>query len=157
MTRRMIGKAAILLWVLTVAVLGWVFVKGWTTPGADGRTQIVLAPVERDQILAEMRQLLKAVHGIVTAAGDPQQNLKSAEQTARAAGMAMAADVNPTIMAKLPLAFKQMGTSVHQDMDRLADAIEQGETPPQVLARLSSITGRCMTCHDMYRLSEGVE
>lgn len=148
-----IGKVAVVLWVLTISVMGWVFVKGWTAPGADGRTKIILAPVERDQILAEMRQLLKAVHGIVTAAGDPQQNLKPAEPAARAAGMAMAADVNPAIMVKLPLAFKQMGMSVHQDMDRLADAIGQGETPPQVLARLSGITARCTTCHDMYRLS----
>lgn len=148
-----IGKAAIVLWVLTIGVVAWIFVKGWTAPSADGRTQIVLAPIERDQILLEMRQLLKAVHGIVTAAGDPQQNLKPAEQTARAAGMAMAADVNPAIMAKLPLAFKQMGMSVHQDMDRLADAIGQGEASMQVLARLSSITARCTTCHDMYRLS----
>ena len=54
----MIGKAAIILWGLTVAVLGWALVTGWTSPGTDGRTQIVPAPAERDQILAEMRQLL---------------------------------------------------------------------------------------------------
>jgi cytochrome c556 len=128
------------------------FVHGWTVAGRDGRTEILLASGERDQILAEMRLLLKAVHGVVAAAGDPQQDLKPAESAARAAGMAMAADVNPAIMAKLPLAFKQMGMSVHQDMDRLADAVSQGESATQILGRLSSITARCTTCHDMYRL-----
>ena len=65
----------------------------------------------------------------------------------------MAEDVNPALMAKLPLPFKQMGMSIHQDMDALADAIGQKETQQQILQRLSSLTARCTTCHDMYRFS----
>ena len=65
--------------------------------------------------------------------------------------MQMATDVNPTLMAKLPLAFKQMGMSVHRDMDGLADAAVAGETPQRILNRLAGITARCTTCHDMYR------
>jgi cytochrome c556 len=49
--------------------------------------------------------------------------------------------------------FKQMGMSVHRDFDAIADGIEQGETGPQTLQRLSNIMSRCTTCHDMYRLS----
>ena len=149
-----VGRAALVLWVVTLVVMATLFIRGWTSPGRDGRTEVVLAPVERDQILGEMRQLLKAVHGIVTAAGDPAQNMKPAQEAARTAGMSMTADVNPALMAKLPLAFKQMGMSVHQDMDRLAEAIGQGETPVQIMARLSSMTARCTTCHDIYRLSD---
>ena len=93
----------------------------------------------------------------MTAAGDPQRNLKQAEAAARAAGMATAADTSPAIMAKLPLAFKQTGMSVHQDLDRLADTVAHGETPHQVLGRLSSITARCTMCHEAYRLSAGRE
>ena len=69
--------------------------------------------------------------------------------------MHMAADVEPAIMAKLPLPFKQMGMSVHKDMDALADAIVRHETPQQILQRLSRMTARCTACHDMYRLSTG--
>jgi len=61
--------------------------------------------------------------------------------------------VNLALMAKLPLSFKQMGMSIHQDMDALADAIVQKETPQQILQRLSSMTARCTTCHDLYRFS----
>lgn len=147
--------AAIVLWVIGAAIVGWIFVKGWTTPGADGRTEVILAPVERDQILGEMRELLKAVHGVITGLGDPAQGMKDAERSARAAGMKMAADTNPAIMMKLPLPFKQMGMSVHQDMDRLADAIARKEEPAKLLNRVSSITARCTTCHDLYRLSAG--
>ena len=54
-------------------------------------------------------------------------------------------------MAKLPLPFKQMGMSIHKDMDALADAIVQQETPQQIFQRLSSMTARCTTCHDLPR------
>src|SRR5574341_1174650 len=155
MTARSVGVAAIVLWVIGAAIVGWIFVKGWTTPGTDGRTEIVLAPAERDRILGEMRELLKAVHGVVTGLSDPAQGMKEAERAARAAGMSMAADVDPAIMMKLPLPFKQMGMSVHQDMDRLADAIVRKEESAKLLNRVSSITARCTTCHDLYRFSAG--
>jgi hypothetical protein len=143
------------LWIVTIGVAGWFFVQGWTTQGRDGRMQIVLAPTERDLILGEMRLLLKAVHGVVTGLAVQNQEADRAqiEQAARSAGMAMAADVNPALMAKLPLPFKQMGMSIHKDMDALADAIVQKETPQQILQRLSSMTARCTTCHDLYRFS----
>ena len=53
-------------------------------------------------------------------------------EAARSAGIEMIADVNPGLMAKLPLPF---------------------ETPQQILKRLSSMTVRCTTCHDLYRFS----
>jgi cytochrome c556 len=144
--------AAIILWIVTLTAAGWLFVKGWTAKGSDGRTEILLAPVERDQILAEMRQLLKAVDGIVRGIGEPEPDVKQMEEAARGAGMNMAVDTELAIMAKLPLPFKQMGMSIHKDMDAMADAIVQNEAPQQILRRLSSITARCTACHDMYRL-----
>lgn len=150
---RVRGFVALGLWVITVAAAGWLFVAGWTKPGSDGRQAIILAPAERDQILAEMRQLLKAVNGVVRQLGDPQQDLKQTEATVRAPGMAMAADTSPAIMAKLPLDFKQMGMSIHHGMDALADAFAQQELSQQILQRLASMTARCTTCHDLYRFS----
>ncbi|MEY4704118.1 MAG: hypothetical protein RL042_314 [Nitrospirota bacterium] len=143
------------LWIVTIVAGGWFFMRGWTVPGTDGRTHIVLAPAERDMILGEMRMLLKAVHGVVTglAGQDRDADRMQIEQAARSAGMGMAADVNPALMEKLPLPFKQMGMSIHRDMDALADAVVQKETPQQILQRLSSMTARCTTCHDVYRFS----
>ena len=151
----MLCRITLGLWIVTIGVAGWFFVQGWTAQGTDGRTQIVLAPIERDLILGEMRMLLKAVHGLVTglAGQDREGDRRQMEQAARSAGMAMAEDVNPSLMAKLPLPFKQMGMSIHQDMDALADSIARKETQQQILQRLSSMTARCTTCHDMYRFS----
>lgn len=144
---------AFFLWVLTLGVLGWLFYGGMTTAGTDGRTAILLAPGERDQILSEMRALLKAVDAVVRTYGEERPDVKQAEAAVRAVGMQQAADVNPVIMAKLPLPFKQMGMSVHRDMDALADAMVAGETPPQIMSRLAGLTARCTTCHDLYRFA----
>ena len=65
------------------------FVKGATMSSSDGRTEIALAPAERDQILSEMRELLKGVQGVVT--GVNEQNAKGIEAAAQAVGMGMAA------------------------------------------------------------------
>ena len=151
--KRSFCLVAVVLWMTTLAVAGWFFVKGWTAEGSDGRTEILLAASERDQILAEMRQLLKAVDGVVRGLGEAQPNRQAMESAARSAGMEMAADVEPALMAKLPLPFKQLGMSIHKDMDGLADAIVQHETLQQIMQRLSSITARCTACHDMYRFS----
>lgn len=153
MSWRVLGLGALVLWVISMGVIVALFVQGHTRPGTDGRTEIVLAPAERDMVLAEMRHLLKAVHGVLTALSGQDQRFKAAEGAARAAGMQMAADINPTIMLKLPLAFKRMGMSIHKDMDHLADGIAQGESSVQILNRLSSITARCTTCHDTYQFA----
>ena len=137
---RTLGLVALILWVLTLTIIGWFFVRGWTASGSDGRTEIILAPSERDLVLKEMRELLKAVDRVIRELGSPQPDRQAAQAAARAVGMAMAADVNPAIMAKLPLSFKQIGMSIHQDMDVLADAIHQDETPQQVLQRLGHMT-----------------
>jgi hypothetical protein len=143
------------LWIVTIGVTGWFFVQGWTTQGTDGRMHIVLPPAERDLVLGEMRILLKSVHGVVTGlvGQDQEADRTQIEQAARSAGMDMAADVNLALMAKLPLPFKQMGMSIHKDMDALADAIVHKETPQQILQRLSIMTARCTMCHDLYRFS----
>lgn len=148
-----VGILALALWAVTIAAGIWLFVTGSTKPGTDGRTEIVLSAGERDVVLGEMRQLLKAVHGVVSGLAEQDQPAarQQMEQAARTAGMGMAADADLALMAKLPLAFKQMGMSIHRDMDALADAIVEKETPQQILQRLSSMTARCTTCHDLFR------
>jgi hypothetical protein len=142
---------SLILWLFVIGMAVFFFVKGWTVPSLDSRTTVALSEVERDQILTEMRQLLKSVHGVLQ--GVSTQDLSGAGKSARAAGMAMAADVNPLLMAKLPLTFKGMGMSVHRDFDGLADGIQSGERSEQVLKRLTELTSRCTACHELYRFS----
>jgi hypothetical protein len=145
-----LATIAMALWIVTIGALVFFFVHGWTSKGADQRTAIHLAPAERDLVLTEMRQMLNSVHGLVTGLSDG--NREAMEQASRASGIGMAADVNPLIMAKLPLEFKQLGMSVHEEFDKLAETIAKGADSATILRGLSGITARCVGCHAAYRL-----
>ena len=145
-----LAQAALLLWVITIAVFAWFFVRGSTVEGTDGRTAVVLQPVERELVLSEMRGLLVATQGILEGANnnDAQQIGKAAA----GAGMAAAADVNPALMAKLPLEFKQLGISVHRDMDEIAKAAAEGKTSAEILKMTSATMTKCIACHSAWQL-----
>ena len=143
--------AAFLLWLITAIVFAWFFVRGATTPGSDNRTAVVLAPAERTLVLSEMRTLLAAVQGIVT--GLNQKDSQQVAEAARSAGMAAAADVNPALMAKLPLPFKQLGMSVHRDMDALAQAASEGKPAADLQKMLGDTLTKCVACHATWQLA----
>ncbi len=71
---------------------------------------------------------------------------------AGASSVAAAADVNPALMVKLPLEFKQLGLSVHKRFDKIATAADSGASREQLLASLSTQLSACVACHASYRL-----
>ncbi len=148
-----LALAAITLWIASIAVFAWFFVRGNTAAGTDNRTAVMLAPGERALILGEMRNLLGGVHDILDALN--HNDMKQAASAARAVGMASAADVNPALMAKLPLPFKQLGMSVHHDMDDLALAAESGKPVAELQTMLSSTLAKCVACHSSWQLKAG--
>ena len=148
-----VALIALLLWVITIAVFAWFFIRGNTTAGTDSRIAIVLQSSERDLILLEMRGLLSATQGILEGAN--QGDMNRVIQSSRSAGMAAAADVNPLLMAKLPLAFKTLGMSVHHDMDEIAEAAESGKPAPELLKMTSNILTKCVACHASWQLNAG--
>lgn len=145
-----IALFALLLWVATVAVFAWFFVRGNTTAGTDNRTAVVLAPAERELILSEMRGLLMGVHDMLEGANN--NDAKQIASAARKIGMGSAADVNPALMAKLPMEFKQLGMSVHHDMDDLAAAADAGKSVPELQKMLTSTMSKCVACHAGWQL-----
>lgn len=145
-----LAQIALLLWVVTVAIFAWFFIRGNTTAGTDGRTAIVLQASERDLILSEMRGLLASTQGILEGAN--QGDMQRIAKAATSAGMAAAADVNPALMAKLPMEFKQLGLSVHRDMDEIAKAAEGGKSAPELLKMASSVLTKCVGCHAAWQL-----
>jgi hypothetical protein len=145
-----LASIALLLWILTVAVFAWFFIRGSTTAGTDGRTAVVLQIGERDLILSEMRGLLSATQGIIEGVnqGDMQRVIKASS----AAGMIVAADASPALMAKLPLELKTLGMSVHRDMDAIAKAAESKTPAPEILKMLSNTLTKCVACHSAWQL-----
>jgi len=145
-----LAQTALLLWIVTIVVFGWFFIRGNTTAGIDGRTAVVLQPGERDLILAEMRGLLVATQGILDGANN--NDMQRISKAASVAGMAGAADVNPALMAKLPIEFKQLGMSVHHDMDDIAKAAETGKSSAEILKMTSNTLTKCIACHSAWQL-----
>ncbi len=151
MTTRRLATAALALWLITAGAAVWLFVVGRTEPSTDGRRVVLLTPAERDLVLGEMRGLLQAVQGIVD--GLARDDRAQVARAARSAGMASAADPSPALVGKLPLEFKRLGMSVHQGMDDLALAAEQGEPTSALLERLAGQLSTCAACHASWRFS----
>jgi len=145
-----LAKIVLLLWVVTIAVFAWFFIRGNTTAGTDGRTAVVLQPGERDFVMKEMRGLLAATQEIIEGAnqGDTQRIVKAA----RGAGMAGAADVNPALMVKLPVEFKKLAMGMHGDMDEIAKAGEAGKPVPELLKMTSNALAKCVACHSAWQI-----
>jgi cytochrome c556 len=150
MNTRTLSITAIALWLVTIAVLATMFVRGNTTTGSDDRTAVVLNTPERNLVLAEMRGLLTSTQAILD--GLNRNDMKLVADAARAVGMGSAADVNPGLMAKLPLSFKQMGMGVHHEMDTLADAAQAGKSPAEIQGMLSNTLSTCVACHSAWQL-----
>jgi hypothetical protein len=150
MNARKLAIAAIALWLITIATLATMFVRGNTTAGSDNRTAVMLNTPERDLVLSEMRGLLSGTQLILD--GLNRNDMKQVADAARAVGMGSAADVNPGLMSKLPLSFKQLGMSVHHDMDALADAAQAGKPAAEIQGMLSNTLSSCVACHATYQL-----
>jgi cytochrome c556 len=140
------------LWLLTIGVLGYFFIRGSTQTSSDNRQAVLLSPAEKNMVLGEMRTILKAVDGVINAL--PDKNLATASAAARSAGMSMAVDASPGLIAKLPIQFKALGMSLHKDFDDLASGIEKGIPERQIIQHLGKITNKCIACHSAYRFSE---
>lgn len=145
-----VALLAILLWLATIMLFAWFFVRGNTVTGTDNRTAVVLGAGERNLILSEMRGLLAGTHDILE--GINLNDPKQIANAARAVGMSSAADVNPALMAKLPLPFKQLGMSVHHEMDDLAQAAENGKPASELQNMLTGTLSKCVACHNAWQL-----
>ena len=155
MSTRKLAFAALGLLLVTIGIAAYMFVSGQTTKGSDGRTAIQLSHEEKDLVLAEMRTMLGSVQGIV--AGLSKEDLEKVRVSAKASGNAIAAEVPPPLMAKLPLEFKQRGFGVHRGFDEISVAVEQQETTDMIMSRLGDQLDNCVSCHSTYRLEVGNE
>lgn len=147
-----IALVSLTLWLTTLLTIGYFFLKGTGRTDDDGRQAIKLKRAERNLVLSEMRHLLSGVQRIIEAI--TTNDLKVIEMTASSLGMKGAADVNPVLMAKLPLDFKSTGMGVHKRFDELALKVDSGITKEEVLKEVSDIMLTCVGCHEAYRLDE---
>lgn len=142
--------ASVILWVIVGGVFLKFFISGHTKVISDKRRAVILSVNEREIVLGEMRILLLSLNEILKALG--KNDFKEVRLAANRAGANMAQDINPILMGKLPLDFKTLGMSLHQDFDQLSIEVSRGMTKDQILVRLGQMTNKCIACHASFKL-----
>jgi len=122
-----------------------------------GRAAVALEPAERNFVLAEMRQFVKAIRGIIEGIGD--NDMKAVAASARAVGtevrrgqMVGPSPLPARVAEKLPPEYLKLGLATHAAFDEMALQAEQSGDRDQLLAILSDNLRRCVACHAAYRL-----
>lgn len=149
----MYTKCFVMIVLLMLIIVGGLYkfmFQGDVSQGADGRATIHLTAPERDLVLAEMRAFLISVQQITSGISDG--DMKQVTDSARKVGKAAQGEMPGTLMAKLPLAFKQLGSDTHSKFDQLAMDAEDMEDSQHALKQLSTLMQNCVSCHSAYRI-----
>lgn len=142
------GLSGLLAVVITAMI--YVFVLPVSTERADdGRAIIILEPAEREFVLAEMRKFLETVEAITKGLADSDMTAVAA--SARGGGLENEGSAPPSIVAKLPWAFKELAMDTHRAFDGLAGQAEGGAGQTAMLTALGDLMNKCTTCHAGYR------
>jgi hypothetical protein len=138
----------LLLIVIAGGVYKFIF-QGAVSGATDGRIAIHLDAGERDLVLAEMRAFLTSVQQITK--GISENDMQLVAEFSRKVGKAAQGEVPGTLMGKLPMQFKRLGSSTHAGFDQLAlDAEDLGDSQ-YALSQLSVLMQNCTACHAAYR------
>jgi hypothetical protein len=121
---------------------------------AETRERVALAQMERDKILAEMREMMVSLNGILE--GIASDDIDKIERSARTSGKLMAERRDPQILSGLPENYRQLVSRTHQSFDKLAEMMKPGKAADEALSGLVEITRSCVACHRSYRFEQPV-
>ena len=119
-------------------------------PSTDTRQRLTLPAAERNEILAEMRQMLASLRGILY--GLAANDMPTIETAARASGMQESAF--PPLRKSLPEGFLKFRLQTHRGFDSLARKAREGGTREDIIKELAALTNNCVGCHGAYRVVE---
>jgi cytochrome c556 len=119
----------------------------------DSRTPVAL-PVEGQQaVLLEMRRMLAAIGGALSAAA--RSDTGAVLAALAPAGSAAAADA--AIEALLPATWKELAERTHGGFDSLAAAVRRTRNRPAlkdtVLVGIARVSASCTACHETFRIT----
>ncbi len=119
----------------------------------DQRTPVVLSMEGQQAVLHEMRQMLTAIGGVLSAAA--RVDTTAALAALAPAGSAAAAD--PALEALLPAPWKELAERTHGGFDSLAASVRRAQSATAlkdtVLAGVARINESCNACHETYRIT----
>ena len=116
---------------------------------ADTRINLNLTAEERAVFLADMRNMLASIQGVMQGIGDSDRIRIAA--AARQSGNRMARATPASVRAKLPKSFQELGGPTHMMFEELAVRAETDEMDN--LARdTAKLMNQCMACHATFRV-----
>ncbi|WP_127478403.1 hypothetical protein [Sulfurivermis fontis] len=117
-------------------------------PDGDPRHRLGMTPAERVEFLAEMRQMLTSIQGIIAGIGTEDRERIAA--AARYSGNRMARATPDSLRRRLPREFQEIGGPTHMLFEEIAIRAETDD-----MADLAVLTGQtmqqCLACHAMFR------
>jgi len=150
MNGEMVARCGLLKLVAGLVLLIGTARGAWADGAAaeDTRTRLGLTPGERAEFLAEMRQMLASVQGIIAGIGAGEREQIGA--AARLSGNRMARATPDPVRARLPQEFKNLGGPTHLLFEEIAIRAETDDMSS--LARLAGETlQQCLACHTRFR------
>lgn len=132
-------------------LISWLFMGGaFAVPGSpDSRISLKLTPHERVEFLAEMRQMLASIQGVMQGIGESDRERIAA--AARQSGNKMARATPASVRAKLPKSFQEIGGPTHMMFEELA--VRAATDDMDSLARdTANLMNQCMACHATFRV-----
>lgn len=149
MNKKCLAIVTVLFLVIAAGTYKFIF-QGSVSEANDGRLAIQLNAGERDIVLAEMRAFLSSVQQITK--GITEDDMVLVTEFAKKAGNAAQGEVPGTLVGKLPLQFKQLGSDTHKKFDQIAmDAGDLGDKN-HALSQLATLMNNCVVCHAKYRI-----
>lgn len=121
-------------------------------PASDHRHVIQLTTAQREMLLADMRQMLVSVQGVVD--GLARGNMQAVSAAARQSGTTMMQGLPASTRRRFPNAFTQLGMASHRAFDRIAEEARDRKRPAVILGLLSQSLQSCSACHAAYRFGE---
>jgi|JFJP01.1.fsa_nt_gi hypothetical protein len=116
---------------------------------ADPRHDLGFTAQERAVFLADMRNMLASIQGVLLGIGENDRAVIAA--AARESGNRMARATPASIRAKIPQSFKDIGGPTHLAFEELALRAETDEM--DALARqTAAVMQKCAACHAMFRV-----
>ena len=120
-----------------------------STNSIDKRISLGLTAAEKEDFLAEMRQMLNSIQGIMEGIGSNDRSLII--KRARYSGNRMARETPESVKKKTPAEFKQLGGPTHMKFEELAVRAEDDD-----MDELAALTGdlmkNCLACHAMFKV-----
>lgn len=116
---------------------------------ADSRIDLGFTPAESAVFLADMRNMLASIQGVMQGIGE--NNRAAIAAAARQSGNRMARATPASIRAKVPNSFKAIGGPTHLAFEDIALRAETDEM--DALARQTAeLMQQCAACHALFRV-----